>query len=144
MPTKLYVVLASAESDSALCYSGESLISFSIKSKNQLMGHSFSVAKKISLTRRCVSRRGVWLTDSHISRISPQKQIFQQNHFSLLIKGSGGLYLGRRKSQKISRYSHFQWSIRNGSTVQYIRDSDKIMRIQIQTNQTDSEDSLRF
>ena len=76
MPTKLYVVLASAESDSAPCYSGESLISFSIKSKNQLMGHSFSVAKKNKFdSTLCQSSRSLTYRFTYFANISAKTNL---------------------------------------------------------------------
>ena len=106
-------------------------------SKNQHMGFSFSVifcSKKIvwlgavfvsmkfdsaqcysawSPTPRSVSQHGGRLhavlvsAESLISRISPQKRIFQHNHFSLFIWGPGE-FDSWKKMQKISWHCYFR------------------------------------
>ena len=70
MPAKLRALLACSESDSTQC----------------LPLLDFRKINLLALTLRSVSLRGVTY-----SLISPWKRIFQQNHFSLFIRGRGGL-----------------------------------------------------
>ena len=54
--------------------------------------HCTALLKDINDTKKvCLLRTVLACTDSVILQISPWKGIFQHNHFSLLIRGPGGL-----------------------------------------------------
>ena len=66
-------------------------------------------ARCVFMNPRSVCQRGVRLcAESLISRISPRKRIFQQNQFSLFIRGSGGMEKWRKKCQKILCHCNFK------------------------------------
>ena len=87
----------------------------------------FSAKKKLLLAKL---RTVKVCAESLISRVSPRKRSFQQNHFSLSIRGPGGLFSWWENAKTISASTLFYFICTNFPVISKNTHKDEMLKFE--------------